>query len=150
MNELYFRTEISELLCGVSSGYEGEHENPYMQKKKKKKKTEIEPRDVTTVRKQRSARSFYIPPILAGNVAQKVSLPKKLFPLFVFLCTGSPPAVINKTFPAQPSHLLLFSFWFDGLLFFPSLSPLVFKCQSRFFTSYLSFPFASLFIVSRH
>lgn len=73
---------------------------------------------------------------------------KETFPPFVFLCTGSPPAVINKTFPAQPSHLLFF--WFDGLLFFPSFSPLVFKCQSCFVTSYLSFPFASLFIVSRY
>lgn len=112
----------------------------------RKKKTGIEPGDVTAVRKQPSARSFYIPPILAGNIAQKVSLPKKLFPL---LCSCV-QAVLQQSSIKLSLHNLptFFFFWFDGL--FPSLSPLVFKCQSCFFTSYLSFPFASLFIVSRH
>lgn len=83
----------------------------------------MEPRDVTTVRKQRSAWSFYIPPILAGNVAQKVSLPKKLFPL---LCSCV-QAVLQQSSIKLSLHNLptfFFSFGLMACYSFPHSPPL--------------------------
>lgn len=147
MNELYFRTEISELLCRVSSGYQGERANPYTPKKKKRKKDRNRTRRRDRGEKTAVRTVILHPSDFSRNCCPKSLSAEETFSPFVFLCTGSPPAVINKT--SQPSHLPFF-FGLMACYSFPSLSPLVFKCQSRFFTSYLSFPFASLFIVSRH
>lgn len=103
MNELDFRTEISELLCGVSSGCQGERANPHTQKKEEDRNQ--------TQRRDHSEKTALGTVILHPSHFSRKRCPKSLsaeetFSPFVFLCTGSPPAVINKTFPAQPSHLL--------------------------------------------
>lgn len=73
---------------------------------------------------------------------------KQTFSPFVLLCTRSPP-VINRTFLPQPSHTPFF-FSARWLVILSVSLSLVFKCRNPLSTSYLSFPFASLFIVSRH